>query len=303
MTLLVGNTENPADSKRPHLRLVSSDEGTAAMEPLERDVRAARREMARLLRALQASGQSITTWASEVVTRLAHLDAVTARHLIDGRGTPLEVRQAVQGLRAIEAWICDGLTPVQRADVRAFELVIRIEDAELTQPLLQPDGAPEETMPSVALGRTMPPRSLRTGLRALDDEGLAELARRLGVRPLDIEPADADKARAHLESTILSTLRDDHLLAILLSTLRVDAQRMLADLVRGRFGPGELEDLAQPTEVATAVGSDVTTVPGPVDTLRACGLAFSSGRVRRASVWVPVELQPRIDGVLRGLGL
>lgn len=273
------------------------------MAPLERDVRAARREMARLLRALQASGQSITTWASEVVTRLAHLDAVTARHLIDGRGTQAEIRGAVQGLRAIESWICDGLTSGQRADVRAFELVIRIEDAELTQPLLQPDGAPEETSPSVALGRSMAPRSLRTGLRGLDDDDLTELARRLGVRPLDIDIIDPDKARAHLESTVLSTLRDDHLLAILLSTLRPDAQRMLADLVRGCFSPSELEDLAQPIEVAAAVGSEVVAAVGPVDALRACGLAFCSGRGANASIWVPVELQPRIDGVLRGLGL
>lgn len=249
---------------------------------------------------MQAAGHSVTRWQSDVVTRLAHFDSVTARYLIDGRGENTEVQAAVRGLLTIEAWVDDGLTGPQRAEVRAFELIIRIEDHELHEPLLRPHQAPEEHSQSVLEQAPETLRSLRAGLRVLEDADLFELGRRLGVVPL--EELCPGARRAHFADSIVDTLRDDHLLAILLATLEGTAQRVLLELVRGEIDEAELEELAKPAPLALVVGG--TPLPGhnPVDLLRACGLVFGSGS-EPGKAWVPVELQPRISGVLMSLGL
>ncbi len=279
------------EKQRPQLRVLSGGQDSAT-SPLEVDVRNVRRDVARLLRALQAAGHSVTRWETDAISRLAHLDSVTARFLLDGRGEIDEVRIALRGLRAIERWIDDGLTVAQRSEVRTFELLIRIEDDELHQPLLRPHHAPEEHSP---LMHTQPPdalRSLRAGLRELEDDALAELGRRLGVPP-------EDRAREPLTEAIVETLRDDHLLSILLATLDGQAQRVLLELVRGELDANDLETLAKPVPLALVVGGEPLRPRPPVEALRACGLVFGE----TASAWVPVELQPRIDGVLQGLGL
>jgi hypothetical protein len=267
---------------------------------LEVNIRGARRDLARLLRALQAAGHSVTRWQTDMVTRLAHFDSVTARYLIDGRGEHADVEAAVRGLLMIEAWVDDALTGPQRAEVRAFELIIRIEDHELHEPLFRPHQAPEEHLQDVREQASETLRSLRAGLRVLDDADLFELGRRLGVAPL--EELCTDARRAHFTDSIVQTLRDDHLLAILLATLEAGAQRLLLELVRGEISEAALEELAKPAPLALVVGG--TPVPGhnPVDVLRACGLVFGSLSVP-GKAWVPVELQPRISGVLMGLGL
>jgi len=270
------------------------------LNALEVGIRGARRDLARLLRAMQAAGHSITRWQSDVVSRLAHFDSVTARYLIDGRGDEAEVDAAVRGLLTIEAWVDDGLTGPQRAEVRAFELIIRVEDHELHEPLLRPHHAPEEHSPNVRDQAPHALRSLRAGLRVLEDPELLDLGRRLGVAPFE-GPDDAAR-RTHFTDSIVETLRDDHLLAILLATLEATAQRVLLELVRGEIHEAELEELAKPAPLALVVGG--TPLPGhnPVDLLRACGLVFGS-LSEPSKAWVPVELQPRISGVLVGLGL
>lgn len=287
------------NEQRPQLRVLCG--GSAATdESLESNVRDVRRDLARLLRSLQAAGHSITRWRSDIITRLAHFDSVTARYLIDGRGEDEEIETALRGLRAIEAWIDDGLTGSQRAEIRTFELIIRIEANELHKPLFQPDQAPEENSPSVREQAPETLRSLRAGLRALDDSDLFELGRRLGVAPF--EDLDADKRRAHFTDSVVETLRDDHLLAILLATLEPAAQRVLLELVLGEIDEAELEELARPAPLALVVGGTPIPERNPVDQLRACGLVFGSISAP-GKAWVPVELQPRIGGVLVGLGL
>ena len=285
-------TPNVADNEqqRPRLRVLSGGQDSASSHPLNIDVRSARRTMARLLRAMQAAGHSVTRWDTDIVSRLAHVDSVTARYLLDGRGTREEVEQALQGLRALERWIDDGLTSAQRSEISAFELVIRIEDNELHEPLLRPHHAPEEHSPAMRGQASL--RSLHAGLRGSNDHALAELGRRLGVPP-------GDGARDALVDAIESTLRDDHLLAILLATLEAGTQRVLVDLVRGDLDPDELEELARPAPLMLVVGGTALPEATPLEVLRACGLVFGS----TSAPWVPVELQPRIDGVLRGLGL
>ena len=56
--------------------------------------------MARLLRAVQASGRSVTAWPDQIVTRLAHVDAVTARYLIDPRA--VDAAAATQAASALD---------------------------------------------------------------------------------------------------------------------------------------------------------------------------------------------------------
>lgn len=293
---LVADTEQ----QRPRLRVLSGGQDSASSNPLDLDVRSTRRDLARLLRAMQAAGHSVTQWQTDAVTRLAHFDSVTARFLLDGRGEPDEVRLALHGLRAIERWIEDGLTAAQRAEVRPFELVIRIQDDELHQPLLRPHHAPEEHSP--AMEGQLALRSLRAGVRSLDDATLTELGRRLGVPPLGDAAPEPSDVRDYLTEAVVDTLRDDHLLAILLATLDPTSQRVLHDFVLGRLGPGDLEELARPAPLMLVVGGTPLPNRDPLDTLRACGLVFGPTS-ERGMPWVPVELQPRIDGVLRGLGL
>lgn len=245
---------------------------------------------------MQAAGHSITRWQADAVTRLAHFDSVTARFLLDGRGNPDEVRFAMDGLRAIERWINDSLPSAERAEVRRFEFLIRIEDSEFHQPLLRPHLAPEEHSPQICEQPTGGLRSLRAGLLSLEADELDELGTRLGIPPHD---RDDETARDQLNESIVGTLRDDHLLAILLATLDGQAQQVLFELVRGQLSTSDLELLSRPVPLQLVVGGAPMRAPNPLEMLRECGLLFGQG----VDVWVPVELQPRIHGVLRGLGL
>jgi hypothetical protein len=259
--------------------------------------------MARRLRALQAAGQGVAAWPNEVVTRLAHLDAVTARYLICPDANQ-DVESALDALRTIERWVHQQLTPGERAEVRRFEIMIRVEDRELEAPLLLPDHAPEDQMTGVSVADGVSiPRSLRAGLRALDDDDLTRICRRLGLRPLDIERADrARLARVHQERAVADTLRDDHLLSILVATLDRETQELLAALVRGLLDLGTRESLAEQPAVSNVAGGRPWTLRTPAVTLRGCGLAYRSGDPV-ARLWVPVELQRRLDGVLRAFGV
>ncbi len=236
------------------------------------------------------------------MSRLAHFDAVTARFLIDGRGEEDEVRLAIRGLRAIERWVDTGLTSAELSAVRAFELLIRVEEDELHQPLLRPHHAPEEHSPDMHDQPALSLRSLRAGLRSLEDDALAHLGRRLGVPPQVTPDAEPDRRREHLRDSVAATLRDDHLLSILVATLDVGVQQVLLAMVRGDIDAEELETLSKPMPLALVVGGEPLPAPAPLDTLRSCGLVYGEPSIP-ASAWVPVELQPRIHGVLRGLGL
>jgi hypothetical protein len=266
------------------------------------EVRSARRDMARLLRALHASGRSVASWPDELVTRLAHVDAVTARVLI-GHGV-LAAREAVQALRTIERWIVDRLQRSELAEIRVFELMIRVEDHELEAPLIRPDRAPEDDIVGVEIGAGAPvPRSLRGGLETLDDYELSVVCRRLGVRPLSVEKDDGCPARSVLEAEVGHMLRDDHLLSILVATLASETQELLAAVIRGTLGAEMLHRLATAPPVVGVVGGSACPVSSPAMQLRACGLAFVSTHEGRARLWVPVELQYKLDGVLRTFGI
>ncbi len=286
---------------RAHLRLIRGGQDVSTSS-LAHEARGTRRDLARLLRAMQAAGYSTTRWALDTVTRLAHFDAVTARFLFDGRGDRDEIRLALRGLRAIHRWVDDGLTSAERSVVSAFELVIRVDDAELHQPLLRPHHAPEENSPGFHEQSNLALRSLRAGLRSLDDGALLRLSERLGVPPLDEPDAHSEGVREHLTETIVNTLRDDHLLSILVATLDLGAQQLLLALVRGEVDEEDLQILSKPMPLALVVGGEHLSAPAPLDVLRTCGLVFGPSSAP-ASAWVPVELQPRIHGVLHGLGL
>lgn len=255
--------------------------------------------MARLLRAMQASGRSVTAWPDEVVTRLAHVDAVTARFLIDPvRGDANAAMQGALALGVLRRWVMQRLGRAELASVRAFELMIRIEDAELESPLLRPDRAPEEQSPTIAVAGGPRPRSLRAGLRSLDTAALISVCRRLGVRPLEMEAHTIPDERETMEDAIARTLRDDHLLSILVATLSAETHELLAALVRGQVDAIALQRLAGAVEVARVACGATLTLPSPLDHLRTCGLAYGDD-----PVWVPVELQRRLDGVLRAFGI
>lgn len=286
----------------PRLRLIAGEpQPNAEPMPLHDEVRATRRSVARLLRALHASGHPFTRWPVELVSRLAHADAVTARYLAEpDRIEHTVAADGVAALRAVTRAMVAGLVGHERARLRAFELAIRIDDRELTAPLVQPDRAPEESTPASS-DDALRSRSLRAGLEQAGDMALTVIARRLGLsRRMAATGMGVTTMRGAIELEVEQVLRDDHLLGILVATLSSDALVLLAALVRDRLDARGIEAVLQQERVAMAVG-DATPAPTPCAELESCGLAFRGGPHGRA-LWVPVELCHRLDGVLRAMG-
>ncbi|MEM6994285.1 MAG: hypothetical protein AAF721_27470 [Myxococcota bacterium] len=272
--------------------------GPAPASPTSDDftcsIAVARRDTARLLRAMQASGRGVSTWPHDVVTRLAHLDCVTARHLMDRAASQrLEVESARRELLQLRRWLWDGLGPGERAEVQRYQLQVRIEESELHLPLLSPDQAPQTVDGSVA------DYTLVAGIRGVSDEQLARMMQRLGLR---VHGDVSD--RAATESHLLHLLGDDQMVGVLVATLDDDSLELLAALVRGEVDDRSRQALAAVDPVALAVGAD--TVDAPLEAagcLRDCGLAFARCPNHGRRLWVPVEMQHRLDGVLRVFGL
>ncbi len=281
-----------------HLRLVASEPELPPTTMAVDEVRATRRSVARFLRALQASGHAFASWPSELVSRLAHADAVTARYLArdDAAAPDAGVLEATRALHAVVRAVVAGLNGHERARLRSFELAIRVDPSELSAPLVHPHRAPEDEAPAA---NELRPRSLRTGLGDADEATLGAIARRLGLsRRLG---TDGDpEARMLLAADVERVLRDDHLLGILVATLSTAALELLAVLVRDRLDERAIEAvLSQPT-LALAVG-DAAQPTTPCTELEHCGLAFR-GDAQGRRLWVPVELCHRLDGVLRAMG-
>ncbi|RMG97929.1 MAG: hypothetical protein D6705_07415 [Deltaproteobacteria bacterium] len=239
-------------------------------------VRSARRDTARLLRALQRSGRPVGTLPDDVLSRLAHLDAVTARFLQRGDGDRAAVEDAAVGLRATERWIVAHLSPSERAEVRLHTLQTYLSDEDVLGPLVHVDlrgGSHDEG-----------PRTLRAGLRALSPARREAVARRLGVRCLRASDDHAGAAESFVEA-VAACLLDGHLLGVLVATFSPGAHHLLARIVRQGQVPIAPNRAARPE-----VGELVETA-----------LVFAEPEDAPASLWVPVDLHRRIDGVLRAL--
>lgn len=292
-----------AAPKSAHLSLVRAGPANSEDE-LMLFVRAVRRDMGRLLRALQATGRGVATLPDPVTTRLAHVDAVTARYLLEpDTQIRSEVRAAANSMRALERWIVERLSAQDLSNVRAQAIGVRIEEDELVAPLLRTSWTSEELNDAADV---LPDgQCLRRGLTLLDDETLAGACLRLGIRidppPWSGSGEDINTTRLAAEQAVLRTLIDGHLLAILLATLPGEAHRLLAALVRGEVDDATLARLDPPGEL-TAPRLDLVG-ESPVQVLRACALAFGGEATEGPRLWVPVELQRRIDGVLRAFGV
>lgn len=292
------------DAMSRRLRLVEElHTASPAGEASRDEVRATRRSVARFLRALHVSGHAIASWPPALVSRLAHADAVTARFLSQPERVDLdEVHGACESLQAVVKAMAAGLNHHERARLRSYELAIRVGLDELDAPLVQLHRAPEDEAPAACEDEGLRPTSLRCGLAVLDDAELAGIARRLGLtRRLRPVVGDAAAARERLEQQITEVLRDDHLIGILIATLPREALELLAGLVRDELDEATIAAALAETEVAAAVGEGPRPTP-PVEALSQCGLAFRRGVATR-SLWVPIELCHRLDGVLRVLGV
>lgn len=281
-----------------HLRLVASEPPTPPTAFAIDEVRATRRSVARFLRALQASGHAFASWPSELVSRLAHADAVTARYLAieDASAPDSGVIEATRALSAVVRAVVAGLNGHERARLRAFELAIRVDPSELSAPLVHPHRAPEDESPAA---NDLRPRSLRTGLGDADETTLSAIARRLGLSRRLPNESDSD-ARTLLAADVERVLRDDHLLGILVATLSTPALELLAVLVRDRLDDRAIEAVLAEPPLALAVGDGAQPMT-PCTELEHCGLAFR-GDAQGRRLWVPVELCHRLDGVLRAMG-
>ncbi len=295
------NEDMDAMSRR--LRLVEEEHTAGPVGEASRDeVLATRRSVARFLRALHVSGHAIASWPPALVSRLAHADAVTARFLSQPERVDVdEVRGACESLQAVVKAMAAGLNHHERARLRSYELAIRVGLDELDAPLVQLHRAPEDEAPSACEHEGMRPTSLRCGLAVLEDAELAGIARRLGLSRRLRSVGDAAAARERLEQQITEVLRDDHLIGILIATLPREALELLAGLVRDELDAESIAAALAETEVAAAVGEGPRPTP-PVEALSQCGLAFRRGVATR-SLWVPIELCHRLDGVLRVLGV
>lgn len=284
-----------------HLRVVPNDAEPPpqAGDALWQFVRAARRDMARLLRALVSSGRGLGSLPDPVVTRLAHVDAVTARYLLEGVAlADPEIRAATESMRALEAWIVEHLSAAALAEVRRHEIGVRIDEQALVGPLVRTDFPGEEPGPSDAAIDPHERRTLRQGLANRSNAELADVCRRLGLGVPGLPWRDDDAAREAAQRSVLDTLLDGHLLAILVATLPAEAHRLLAALVRDELDPASLERLAVP-HVAPDPRSFGVTAVAPTQVLCGCALAFTDG----GRLWVPAELHRRVDGVLRAFGI
>lgn len=295
-------TDGARPMSTPHLTLVSSREEQPEIheggEALWRFVRVARRDLARLLRALVASGRSLAGFPHTVLSKIAHVDAVTARYLIEGeRLADPEVARCAHAMRALEGHVVDQLAGPALAEVRRCEIGVRIDDADLVRPLVRTDWTRDDAgAHATQLPDPHDRRSLRSGIVTLDDESLAAVCRRLGIRVATLPWRPVDDSRPVAEQTVVETLLDGHLLSILIATLPAEAHRLLAALVREELDTPNLERLAQPT---APVGGRRMHAPAPVEILCGCALAFThDGRL-----WVPTELHRRVDGVLRAFGI
>lgn len=296
-------------SETRHLRLLDAEPDLEPEDRLLATVRRVRRDLARLLRALQRSGRGLSRLPDPITTRLAHVDSVTARYLLHADELdPNDVETAASAMDAIGRWIVDQFAGDELADLRAHELKVRIVDDELTLPLVRASWAGHEADASWDDASTLEAQRLRAGLASLDDATMAALCLRLGVR-VDAPPwptateVELSPIRVEAEQSVLQTLADGQLLAILIATLPGEAHRLLAALVRGKLDDATLRNLATASTSAlveplplAVVGADT-----PVAHLRSCALAFDAGGDGR--LWVPVELQRSIDGVLRAFGI
>ena len=289
----------------PRLRLLPAPNAPDDPSALERAVvfvRAVRRDMARLLRGMHASEQHLSALPQAVTTRLAHLDAVTARFLAAPEAAAVaHAEAAARDMRRTERWLVSRLSGRELAAVRAQELRIRVDDAELVRPLVcldRPLAPGDEPPPESA--NDAGPRSLRRGLAALSDQALGAVCRRLGVRAHS-GPAWRERA----ERAVEARLRDGHLLAVLLATLSPEAQRLLAAMLRGQIARGTWHTLLAESGLGALAsgGALLAAAESPAASLQACALAFPEEPARGPGLWAPVELVHRLDGLLRSMGV
>ena len=295
MAALVAN--GASGQSGPALRLLEGGQSASpVVDPkpsnLEDQVRNTRRQAARTLRAMQAMGVGSTTWPSDVVSRLAHLDCLTARYLIEpNTSTTADASRAVQELSQIERWLFGRLGASARADVRRAQMQVRVADEELVLPLLVPGRVP--------ITKAVGDYTLAAGISAVSDLQLQRIAERLGIRP-----QSTPGGRKVIESDLIFLLSDDQMVGVLASTLDDDTLSLLADMVRGTLSDRTRDSLAAYDPVQIAVGAEgVHTMVTAAASLRDCGLAFARCPVHGARLWVPVDLQHRLDGVLRVFGL
>ncbi len=273
-------TAGAVDAPRTtHLHLVSTTVARpppSAEDRLRAFVRSVRRDMARLLRALQATGRPVGTLPDGVVTRLAHLDAVTARFLArPDDADRAEVEDAALGIRALERWVVGTLSASERAQVRLCALRTRIDDDDVRGPLVHVD-LPPSPIPGPGT------RTLHAGLSACDEPARRAIAYRLG---LSGPRRSADGAES-FEAAVARRLVDGHLLGVLVATLSPAALRLLGRIVAAgtlRLPPDDPHHAAADELVPTALVFERREADG------------------RRELWTPVDLHRRIDGLLRAM--
>ncbi len=269
-----------APPRTAHLSVVSSAAAApGAAGRLEAFVRSVRRDMARLLRALQATGRPVGALPDAVLSRVAHLDAVTARFLAGtGAGDRAAVEDAAMGLRSLERWIVGHLSPSERAEVRLAILQVRLSEDEVRGPLVHVD------LPAGPDAAPAGPRTLRAGLATLDPAARRRVARRLGIARHRIGPATAEPEADPLVAAVTVRLVDGHLLGVLVATLSEGARHLLERIVGRGAAP-------------VGPGFDRRALDELLDT----ALVFLERDADPPVAWVPVDLHRRIDGVLRSL--
>lgn len=266
----------------------------------ECSVRAIRRRLARLLRALPAADFNVGNFPDVVVTQLAQCDSVTAAFLWGHSAVEIEaVDQAMVALANIERWVRDGLDATARAAVRRRELQVRILDEELRAPLILSEWSDAFVERCRGEGQGLQ-EELGTALGQLDLERLLAVGRRLGLAEALDNALPQDLLRVGMERSILRTLGDPSQLCILVATLPDEARSLLAQLAGGACEdcqPKRGNDLAL-DEGRRVDAWGEALLDHPVQQLRECGLVYLDPACR---LRIPKSLAPPLRVALQTL--
>lgn len=289
-----------AQSER-RLKLVPSPEGSEGGEhERERSVRAIRRRLGRLLRALPAADVNVGNFPDVVVTQLAQCDSVTAAFLWGHSALEVEaVDAAMLAMANIERWVRDGLDAPARAAVRRRELQVRILDEELRAPLILSEWSDAFVEGSRGEGQGVP-AELGAALGQLDLERLLAVARRLGLTQSLDTALPQDLLRVGVERSILRTLGDPSQLCVLVATLPDEARMLLAQLAGGGCEGCQLQRNAELSldDGRKVEGWGEALMDHPLQQLRECGLVYLDPACR---LRIPKSITPALRVALRTL--
>jgi hypothetical protein len=256
---------------------------------------AVRRDLGRLLRAMNASGVGIHRIEPSDYERLVRCEGITADFLSERASfSHAHVRAAALELRAVEGDIVRRLGRAALAELRRHEHDLSgCPSAMLSVFCGAAEGAKQRDVAHDALDD----KSLAAGLARLSRRRLDGVMERLGVSGAKSSGASREQVstgdeRRRIEGMVADKLRDEGLLRILVATLSTDSRRLLRAILLEELNGSFRERLG-----ATAYrvpSADRLEVASPIQSLCKCAIVFAE----RGELWIPADLQAPLLRIL-----